>query len=78
MKRSLGIVLAFLVLAGCSTRRTAQGFRAVLNPNCLTAPIVMEHCNFSTDPPQCRKVQLKYRRGCAQIQLKSPSEHPAE
>ena len=62
--------LALLMLTGCAARRGPQSFRALLSPNCLTAPIVMKDCDFSIEPPRCRHVQLEYRKVCEQIEVK--------
>jgi hypothetical protein len=70
-------VLALLVSTGCAVRQQAASFRAsglrtVVRVNCLTAPLVLQDCDFSKEPPQCRVVIIKYRPGCAEIQLKHP------
>jgi hypothetical protein len=41
----------------------------VLDPNCLVAPIVIEDCHVSREPMYCRKVKLRYRRGCEKIEV---------
>ena len=79
MKCSLGIaVLALSVLSGCAARRTPQAFRAIVNANCLTAPIIMRDCDFASDPPRCRHVELSYRPGCAEIQVTKPEQSAAK
>jgi hypothetical protein len=73
-------ILAVLVWTGCAVRQQAAsfkasgalGFRTVVRANCLTAPLVLQDCDFSKEPPQCRIVTIKYRPGCAEIQLKHP------
>src|SRR5436305_531237 len=47
-------------------------FRTIVKPSCLTAPVIMQGCDFSTDPSRCRHVELKYRPGCAEVQVKKP------
>jgi hypothetical protein len=75
MKCSLGIaVLTLSVLSGCAVRRTPQAFRAIVNPSCLTAPIIMRDCDFASAPPRWRHVELRYRQGCAEIQVKKPDQ----
>jgi uncharacterized protein YcfL len=64
-------MLASLMLTGCAVSRGSSAFRTVLNPNCLTAPIVMQDCDYSTGAAHCRVVKLSYRKGCEQIQVKS-------
>ena len=70
-------ILALLVSTGCAVRQQAALLRApslstVVRVNCLTAPLVLQDCDFSKEPPQCRVVTIKYRPGCAEIQLKHP------
>jgi hypothetical protein len=73
-------ILALLVSTGCAVRQQAaslrasgpSGFRTVVRANCLTAPLVLQDCDFSKEPPQCRLVTIKYRPNCAEIQLKHP------
>jgi uncharacterized protein YcfL len=62
------LVLALLTLTGCATHRP-NAFRTVLDPNCLLAPIVIEDCDVSREPMYCRKVKLRYRRGCEKIEV---------
>ena len=79
MKCSLGIaVLTLSVLSGCAVRRTPQAFRAIVNPNCLTAPIIMRDCDFVSNPPHCRHVELRYRSGCEEIQVKKSDQSAAK
>jgi hypothetical protein len=70
-------ILAVLVSTGCAVRQPAasfkaSGFRTVVRANCLTAPLVLQGCDGSTEPTHCRLVTIKYRPGCAEIQLKHP------
>jgi hypothetical protein len=70
-------ILAVLVSTGCAVRQQAasfkiSGFRTVVKASCLTAPLVLQGCDFSKEPPLCRLVTIKYRPGCAEIQLKHP------
>jgi hypothetical protein len=70
-------ILVVLVSTGCAMRQGASSFKAsglrtVVRANCLTAPLVLQDCDFSKEPPQCRLVTIKYRPGCAEIQLKQP------
>jgi len=53
-----------------------QGFSLpnVVKASCLTAPLVLQDCDFSKEPPQCRLVTIRYRPGCAEIQLKHPND----
>lgn len=70
-------ILALLVSTGCAVRQQAasfkaSGFRTVVKASCLTAPLVLQGCDFSKEPPQCRLVTISYRPSCAEIQLKYP------
>ena len=62
------LVLALLTLSGCAAHNP-NAFRAVLEPNCLVAPIVIEDCDANGVPMYCRKVKLRYRRGCEKIEV---------
>ena len=71
-------ILALLVSTGCAVRQQTallktSGFRTVVRASCLTAPLVLQDCDFSKEPPQCRLVTIKYRPDCAEIQLKHPN-----
>jgi hypothetical protein len=66
-RRLLGL-LSLVVLTGCAARVT--GFRTIVSPNCLTAPLIMKDCSTSNGSTRCREVEIKYRAGCAQIQAK--------
>jgi len=61
-------IFSLCVLTGCAARVTG-GFRTVVNPNCLTAPVVMKDCSTANGFTRCRTVEVKYRPGCAQIQV---------
>jgi hypothetical protein len=67
------IVIASLMFTGCAVRGPAA-FRTTVNPSCLTAPVELQDCNFSSGAAQCKVIKLKYRKGCEQIQLKSVKE----
>jgi uncharacterized protein YcfL len=62
------VVLALLTLTGCAVHNP-NAFRAVLEPNCLLAPIVIEDCDVSRQDMYCRKVKLRYRHGCEKIEV---------
>jgi len=67
MRALLGL-LSLCLLSGCAARVT--GYRTIVSPNCLTAPLVMKGCNTANGSTRCREVEIKYRAGCAQIQVK--------
>jgi hypothetical protein len=77
MRYKCGIaILTLLISTGCAMRQRTS-FRAsrpntVVRPDCLTAPLVLQDCNFSKEPPQCKLVTVRYRASCAEIQLKNP------
>ena len=60
-------ILTLLTLTGCAAHNP-NGFRTVLDPNCLVAPIVIEDCDVSREPVSCRRVKLRYRAGCEKIE----------
>ena len=69
------LAIALLVSTGCAVRQQAASFKAssfrtVVRASCLTAPLVLQGCDFSKEPPQCRLVTISYRPSCAEIQLK--------
>lgn len=66
---ALGLFLLFM-LTGCAARNVGA-FRTVISPNCLTAPVVMKNCSTSGGSTRCREVEVRYRPGCAQIQVKN-------
>ncbi len=63
-------ILALLTLTSCAAHRQQNTFRAVLEPSCLLAPIVIENCDLSQEPLHCHTVKLRYRRGCEKIEVK--------
>jgi len=72
-------ILALLASTGCAVRQQTasfkvSAFRTVVKASCLTAPLVLQDCYFSKEPPQCRLVTIRYRPGCAEIQLKHPND----
>jgi hypothetical protein len=67
-KALLAVAIA-LVLAGCAERKRSASLRTVVAPSCLTAPIVMQDCNLSAEPPRCRKIKISYRKGCEQLDV---------
>ena len=68
-KLSLAVLaLAMLTLNGCAVHNP-NAFRTVLDPSCLLAPIVVEDCDANRVPMYCRKVKLRYRRGCEKIEV---------
>jgi len=71
MKRACLGLLSLCALTGCAAR--IAGYRTVISPNCLTAPLVMKDCNTLNGSTRCREVEIKYRPGCAQIQVKTNS-----
>jgi len=68
----LALCLLF-TLTGCATH-TIGAFRTVVSPSCLTAPVVMKNCSVSGGFTRCRQVELKYRPGCEQIQVKKGNQ----
>lgn len=62
-----------LVLAACGARKHPNSLRALVGPSCLTGPIVMQDCNFGSEPPRCRKIKISYRKGCEQLDV-SPTK----
>ena len=68
MMRGLLGLFSLCFLTGCAAR--VIGFRTIVSPNCLTAPLVMKDCSTSNGSTRCREVEIKYRAGCAQIQAK--------
>jgi uncharacterized protein YcfL len=58
-----------LILTGCAVHRQQNTFRAVLEPSCLLAPIVIEDCDLSREPMHCHLVKLRYRQGCEKIEV---------
>jgi len=50
-------------LTGCAAR--VIGFRTIVSPNCLTAPLVMKDCSTSNGSTRCREIEIKYRGMCA-------------
>ncbi len=71
----LGVCSIFM-LAGCAARGVGA-FRTVISPNCLTAPVVMKNCSASGGSTRCREVEVRYKPGCAQIQVKKTDQAPA-
>jgi len=72
--KSATTILALMVLTGCAVRQQTASFKAsgprtVVRANCLTAPLVLQDCDFSKEPPRCKLVTLRYRASCAEIQL---------
>lgn len=67
------LALAALCLTGCAVRNR-QGIRALVNPSCLTKPIVMQDCDFSIEQLRCRSVKLSYRAGCEQLQVNADNK----
>jgi hypothetical protein len=72
------VILAMVLTPGCAMRQRtsfkASGPNTVVRPECLTAPLVLQDCNFSKEPPQCKLVTVRYRASCAEIQLKNPDD----
>jgi hypothetical protein len=66
----LGVVLLASFLSACSKHPNTNGFiNALLDPHCLTQPVLMEHCDPKADPIRCQKVRLIYTRGCEQLRV---------
>ena len=72
-KGMLTVIASLIMLTGCAARGPAA-FRTMLNPNCLTAPVELRDCAFSSGAAQCKTVKLKYRKGCEQIQVQGVKE----
>lgn len=68
MTRALLALFSLLLLTGCAARMA--GYRTIVSPNCLTAPLVMKGCDTANGSTHCREVEIRYRAGCAQIQAK--------
>jgi hypothetical protein len=41
----------------------------VIEQSCLIAPVVLVDCDLRTDPPQCHKAKITYRKGCERISV---------
>lgn len=64
-------VLIASLLCACTRHPSPSGFiNALLDPHCLTAPVLMESCDAKADPLKCKKVKLTFIRGCEQLQVK--------
>jgi hypothetical protein len=72
----LGVV-SVLMLTGCAAR-SVGAFRTVISPNCLTAPVVMKNCSASGSSTRSREVEVRYKPGCAQIEVKKSDQTPAK
>lgn len=62
-------VSMLLMLMGCTAHRSRQSFHTIVSPDCLTAPIVLRDCDSSAGQMYCKHVDLKYKRGCEQIEV---------
>ena len=60
-------LVTLLAFTGCVAHRSPASFRTVVNPECLTAPIVMKGCDVSGEPVHSRSVVLRDRAGCETI-----------
>ena len=72
------VIMALVLTPGCAMRQRtsfkALGPNTVVRPDCLTAPLVLQDCDFSKEPPQCKLVTVRYRPSCAEIQLKNRND----
>jgi hypothetical protein len=71
---SVTIVCAMAILTtGCLHRRAVpqiEGVTLNILPECLTKPIVIEHCDPTLDPPKCKgPTHVNYKSGCEQVQI---------
>jgi len=69
-------VCSLFTLTGCAARNVGA-FRTAVSPNCLSAPVVMKNCSASGGSTRCREVEVRYRPGCAQIQVNKSDQPPA-
>lgn len=63
------IAILLLLACACAVKRpqASRWPSIVLDPACLTAPILMQQCDVEAEPPKCKIVKLHYRRGCERI-----------
>ena len=63
-------ILLLLLLTGCAAKKPVAVQPILLvDPPCLTGPVVLEQCNLSTNPPKCKKVRVRYSKGCERLQV---------
>jgi hypothetical protein len=73
--RAVAVALLVVVSTGCISLHHSHtvrisSARTVVGANCLTAPIILQGCDFAQEPPKCRLVTVSYRQSCAEIQVR--------
>jgi hypothetical protein len=61
-------ILGLVVLTGCATKHPL-GPDVDLPLSCVRR-VRMENCNLRTDPPVCKKVMVKFDKGCGVVEIK--------
>lgn len=60
-------ILLALTLTGCAAKKVA-GPSIVIEPGCVTKPIVVANCDLKTEPPHCAGPSvIPYRKGCETV-----------
>lgn len=68
------IGMLVLVTLGCAERSRPKYLSRqdlvdlVIDPSCLTEPLLLRQCNPKVEPPKCRHLgKITYRKGCERI-----------
>ena len=60
-------ILVLIVLTGCSAKHPL-GPNLELPVSCVRR-VRMENCNLRTDPPVCKRVMVKFDKGCGVVEV---------
>ena len=64
---SRGWILSVVLLIGCSAKHPL-GPDVDLPLSCVRR-VRMENCNLRADPPVCKRVMVKFDRGCGVVEV---------
>src|SRR2546430_601321 len=63
------LYLLLMLTVGCLAHRHPMPAQLLLDPACLTAPIMMQRCDLESATPCCRTIKVRYRKGCERLEV---------
>lgn len=61
-----------LLLCGCAVHKPVKGNLPDMDisPESIVGDVHMEQCDISKEPPQCKRVKMKYRKGSERVVIR--------
>jgi hypothetical protein len=76
LTKQLLSALFISAFTGCAAHRSISAeFNGLVDPHCLTKPLLLKHCVPGTSPLHCRSIEASYKPGCERLEVEKEVEH---